>query len=771
MAVDMNKLVNLDRLKEFQTSENASTSSEFSTSKSYAAGAYVYYKGKLYKFKSAHAAGAWTTTDVEEAKLADDVSSLKESIIQDTGIEKIEFLRGYVIFINGDPLDITPVARNGWKCASVPCSSGDLFTISGQGGNANMPLYAFIGGSNNIIESFFVNYESERLFVKAPDGATRLIINTGSPSASNLGALSYKGYFDLSKAVDDAYASNEQLSEKVENITDKELCSIKEDGFYRLNVTTVDLSNIGSGTYYHAAFNCESGDRFIISGGSYGGAACLYAFIDKDNNVLEVADTSASFNNYLLIAPNNSTKLLVNDYYGTAVTVDRVTLYRFSPVVNYINKNVATLLHNLTVENIVIPSTDPTGDKKNLCFVCGKWINSNGIVPDYTGYLFFDDTTQKFYYSNGTPYNPQFLFDWDSALSNGEHCKYWAATITKDGDIIFLRDHARANPIVYPHGDYSNPYIVDFGSSKKPYGWLMSSSVIQFDDGSFVFGDYAYHSQQDEANDDRRIIWKVTKPYSNPANWVQAHSFKHVYFTSSKSDEPDNEIGHIHAIMYDFYADDLYCTTGDIDRHCRMWISTDHGTTWAAVPGAVGTTADTTASEDGQKWRMTNSIFMKDAMYWATDAAKPYHRVWKCTRDANGHVDFTTLAEVIDLEKPVLPNNYSQRTYITALIRDPDGLLFLDRGEPRPDKLDIKFYCFKDKELYTLKTFDRASTDASSLDTNDRIGLPQECTTIYQPQSIDGVVMGGSTVIRPNNTGIFNNSVDNYVGALKVKVT
>lgn len=80
MAVDMNKLVNLDRLKEFQTSENASTASEFSTSKSYAAGAYVYYKGKLYKFKSAHAAGAWTTTDVEEAKLADDVSSLKESI-------------------------------------------------------------------------------------------------------------------------------------------------------------------------------------------------------------------------------------------------------------------------------------------------------------------------------------------------------------------------------------------------------------------------------------------------------------------------------------------------------------------------------------------------------------------------------------------------------------------------------------------------------------------------------------------------------------------
>ena len=111
MAVDMNKLVNLDRLKEFQTSENASTASEFSTSKSYAAGAYVYYKGKLYKFKSAHAAGAWTTTDVEEAKLADDVSGLKESLDTQANIQKLEqYTRintpsggsGYIDYSNGD---------------------------------------------------------------------------------------------------------------------------------------------------------------------------------------------------------------------------------------------------------------------------------------------------------------------------------------------------------------------------------------------------------------------------------------------------------------------------------------------------------------------------------------------------------------------------------------------------------------------------------------------------------------------------------------------
>ena len=423
--------------------------------------------------------------------------------------------------------------------------------------------------------------------------------------------------------------------------------------------------------------------------------------------------------------------------------------------------------HTLEITTVKLKSSQsPSSSVKNLCFVCGKWINSNGKVPDYEGYLFMDEAEQKFYYTTDLSLEPQYLFTWDSSLTNGVGCKVYAPTITADGDIIFLRDHAKENPIVYPNGDYSNPYVVDFGANRKPYGWLMSSSVIQFADGSFCWGDYAYHTIEDEQNDDRRIIWRVTKPYNNPANWVQAHSFKFVYFTSSQSNEPDNEIGHIHALLYDFYADDLYCTTGDIDRHCRMWISTDHGETWSAVPGAVGTTEDTTRSAAGQKWRMCNAIFTKDTMWWCTDAARPYHKMWKCLRGLNGHIDFDTLTEVVDLEIPVLPNDYSQRTYITALVRNPDGLLLIDRGEPRPNELDVKFYNFESGKIEYVRRFYRATTDASELDDANRIGLPQQCTTIYQAQTLGGILMGGGTVIRPNNTGEFNNSKSNYVGTL-----
>jgi len=76
----MSKKITLEGLDHFKDKENAMVASEFSASKSYAIGEYVYYKGTLYKFKAAHAAGAWTNADVDAVKLADDVSVLKESI-------------------------------------------------------------------------------------------------------------------------------------------------------------------------------------------------------------------------------------------------------------------------------------------------------------------------------------------------------------------------------------------------------------------------------------------------------------------------------------------------------------------------------------------------------------------------------------------------------------------------------------------------------------------------------------------------------------------
>lgn len=52
----------------------------FSESTAYAAGDYAVYGGKLYRFTTAHAAGAWVGTDAEEATLTEDVTSLNQAI-------------------------------------------------------------------------------------------------------------------------------------------------------------------------------------------------------------------------------------------------------------------------------------------------------------------------------------------------------------------------------------------------------------------------------------------------------------------------------------------------------------------------------------------------------------------------------------------------------------------------------------------------------------------------------------------------------------------
>ena len=74
---------------------------DFSTSKSYAAGDYVIYSGALYRFTSAHAAGAWTGTDATAVQLAEDVSYLKSDLKSGTEEDAIYHL-GFYLDENGD---------------------------------------------------------------------------------------------------------------------------------------------------------------------------------------------------------------------------------------------------------------------------------------------------------------------------------------------------------------------------------------------------------------------------------------------------------------------------------------------------------------------------------------------------------------------------------------------------------------------------------------------------------------------------------------------
>lgn len=55
-----------------------STAGQFSASTAYSVGQYVYYDKKLYRFTSAHAAGAWNASHVTEVTVASELADLKE---------------------------------------------------------------------------------------------------------------------------------------------------------------------------------------------------------------------------------------------------------------------------------------------------------------------------------------------------------------------------------------------------------------------------------------------------------------------------------------------------------------------------------------------------------------------------------------------------------------------------------------------------------------------------------------------------------------------
>ena len=486
---------------------------------------------------------------------------------------------------------------------------------------------------------------------------------------------------------------------------------------------------------------------------------------------------------------NTLVRVAVRNGDNSEVTPSEVTAKIYIndvPVFDELFNDILTKIDDISLGfNVEITTVSNLGnisvDGNNLCLVAQKQIYTNGEMPNVTGYLYLDIYEKKLYYSATIPDNPIYLCDWNediayssSGMSAYRNADRWHFTITKHGDIICLANYARCKPIVYPHGNYNSPVLVD-GLSTNPYGFLTQQSAVHLDNGDMYFGEYAVHSELNEQNNDRRNIWKVTAPYTNSSNWTIEHSFKHVYYTSPVSDEPTNEIGHIHSVTFDFYTNTVYANTGDIGRHVRIWRKKLPNGTWSECAVGIGDGQDTEAS---QKFRVVNLLYTKDACWWANDSFNELHNLYKASRDANGDVDFSTTVKVTNLEMfDGRSNENRQPTYINVLLRNPNGILFIDRAEERKDrKLDIVFYSFDKEKAYICGTFEKVPETNGLFNMGDkagipnRLGFPNQCAVGYQPFNTDYVMIGGATHIRMNQVDLFNNSPDSYVGTLKIKI-
>lgn len=519
--------------------------------------------------------------------------------------------------------------------------------------------------------------------------------------------------------------------------------------------------------YYIITATVESGimNRFILYGIADDGQHCTELFRYTSNSVPNPA----------IYTYHNTTykSLLLVLFFGEST----------KPVINteIIESDTETIPNNFYVDGIEVLTADETingiyrakfttiapkeridvGYNGNYYLIAVKTDNTyygdapNGRIPVAKGYLYLNAEEQKLYYSEGKFDNPQYLCDWNAQIANNVPCQYYHCTITKDGDIIFFyRPYGltiRMNPIIYEHGNYNNPHVIDFGSDIKPFGFAVDSGVDHcYNDDYFMFAEYRGWNVAD--NDSELYIWKVVKPYNTKSCWTRVFTQYVRHYESPEGSHPGNEVAHFHTCNYDFYSGDWIASSGDVTYQIKFFISEDGGDTWS-IPSTIA----------GQASRTVGVVFTKEGLYYQTDSTGSDHALYYVGRDNNGHIDFSTQTKICNLSKT------GAAGYGTALLFEPYGLVFIDRmefGAQGTTTLPLYFYDLKKNKLIHL--MDAKAIDGyASYESDGRFGLPPLAYTHYQSPYENGIVMGATTITKPFLLDLVGNKKDVIVGVVK----
>lgn len=144
----------------------ASIADEFSTDKSYTAGAYVWHNSKLYMFTADHAAGAWSGSDAAEAVISSEITGIN-SIIDDS-----KMIGVYPIVINFIQGNINASGANSGSSYNIrtndyyPVDDDVIFTFDKL--TYSSSIYCAVYGyddNNTFISGSMVNYSAAGSYV------------------------------------------------------------------------------------------------------------------------------------------------------------------------------------------------------------------------------------------------------------------------------------------------------------------------------------------------------------------------------------------------------------------------------------------------------------------------------------------------------------------------------------------------------------------------------------------------------------------------------
>jgi hypothetical protein len=119
-----------------------------------------------------------TDKDLATANVPADSKIVGDTIQYATGCRPIKYREGYYYNLANDTVDLSaPTANVNYKCALVPCSEGDKFTINGDG-QTSAQIYGFADAEGNLIKKYGAYTESitDRILT-APANSAYLILN------------------------------------------------------------------------------------------------------------------------------------------------------------------------------------------------------------------------------------------------------------------------------------------------------------------------------------------------------------------------------------------------------------------------------------------------------------------------------------------------------------------------------------------------------------------------------------------------------------------
>lgn len=387
-----------------------------------------------------------------------------------------------------------------------------------------------------------------------------------------------------------------------------------------------------------------------------------------------------------------------------------------------------------------------------------KYEYRDSQLPEPVSYLYTSyKAPYKLLYSEGKIDDIKELATWNRSITHTGNLtpSHYTTYITQQGDIVFiyrgdlaggdLNPNARQNPIIYPAGDYDNPYVVDFGDREKPTSWARCNGVAPILDGDgFLFNEYTRPAHE------KMYIWKVSRPLDNPDNWRRVYELT---IDRPGSNHKEGRLKHWHALNYDPWSGAYLASTGDYFEGAKILMSKDIGETW-----------EVQAEGDESLCRLSQFSFDKDAVYWGSDSHGPRHLFIKASRDIDGY----PMLGLDDLEVLYTFAGASASitaTYNTVRLRNPNGFLFIDRQDGTGNELNLHFWSLDSNEMTKFDSIHRLNG------TTGHLGFRCDGLILYQSYTDDRIVLGFNASSATNTMDIAGNSLSNTVANVTLRVT